>query len=630
MRYSSEWDRFFATPGAKRWLTRSRLPRSNALFLRTDRPSVGGRPKKEDYVYSLDPDLLRLTEFVAKRATDAFPVDVRPDGFAGPTAVPGNFFNVLGVSGYGMDPLPLPLLDNAKYARSLGLADRIRPQDAPYLDELIRLFFGAAAPTNLYVRKEANTGFPYFVTDVQYKKMSFLKMVHNVDDFLNSVSGDEARLEHLLETYHGLMLSSINERQQPPGISKKDGRYVPKPRNAPTPQQARSGDFQGGTHANFTVVGQHGEVLEDHFAMRRRTVFGMCGPLNYFGTAVMAAHRSVYLDRFAHTYKVRGPEDKSERVAKYRFVVGSDVKNMDNSLQRWFFDYVLEKLESYWDPRFVEMVRRMLRAPYVVPPPWRKTPEDYDPAFGGSPLNPRSFSTSVGLPSGIFLNPDLGKLFMTFVYVILFRDAGAIYSPTQIEQFLMGRLPGHALMDMADDAAMLTDSERVREHLLRAESPYAVLEPETPVIYLGDVLRQEGNRKDAVPNPLSYVVNMFAREDSIDRKPVSAYADGVMARNQLYSRTPIFRDLNALLEEGFRTCLGFNPLLLARSAARHASFTTDIDAMVRADPAVLHYKVDPNDVSPDVLDEVVSTVPHADFFKQLSVIFNRNTVSLAQ
>lgn len=618
----------FLAPGAKRWLTRSRLPRTNALFPKTDSvaPVRGFDPTR--FSYSTDPDVLRMTEWLAVQATDKFPVDVRPDGFAGPTAVPGNFYNVLSVSGYGMDPLPLPLLDNAKFVKSLGLATSIRKEDVPYLTKLIELFFGAAAPAPLHIRKAASTGFPYFITDIQYKKLGLLKIVHNLPEFLSLMAGGGSELTDAYQRYHSVALFAINERQQPAGVSRKDGHFAAKPRNAPTAEEARSGDFDAKSLASF-AVDIDGRVLQDHFAMRRRTVFGMSGLLNYLGTAFMGFHRAVYLDRFAFTYKTRGPQDKEERIRSYRYVVGSDVKSMDTTVPRWFFDFLIAELPKYWDERLVEMLRRMLHAPYVVPPPWRKTVESYNPFFGDSPFHPDSFTTNVGLPSGIFINPDSGKLWMTFVYIILYRDAGAIHSPDQIEPFLMGRLPGHALLDMSDDAAMLTDSEIVRDRLHAASSPYAVLVPETPVIFLGDVLTTSGGVRRAFPNPQTFVVNMFAREDSIDRKDPKQYAEGFIARYQLYSGTPIFRDLNQLTEEGFRRFLGYNPYLNARSAARRASFVTDIDAMVKENPNVLYYKVDPADVSPDVLDELVGTIPAEDLYPTLTKFLNPKGVSIA-
>jgi hypothetical protein len=155
----------FKPARAKQWLTRKREPRQSALFPLTyaDKPTRDFDPSK--FAYALDPRTLRITERLSVRLTEEFPRDTTPEGFAGPSAVPGNFYAVRSVSGYGMDPLPLPLMDNGPFVKSLGLRDSIRHEDIPWLKSLIRLFFGHVTPASLHIRKAASTSFPYFEKD---------------------------------------------------------------------------------------------------------------------------------------------------------------------------------------------------------------------------------------------------------------------------------------------------------------------------------------------------------------------------------------------------------------------------------------------------------------------------------
>lgn len=627
MKIKPEHEFIFAQPGAKRWLTRSRLPRPNALMAL----SLSMTPERtpEYYLYSTDRRALNLTESLHAIYSREFKVDVLPSGFAGPTGVPGNFNALFNVSGYGMDPLPIPVRDNATLIASNDLVSSIRAEDGPYLTELVKLFFGHVAPSNLHIRKAASTGFPFFTTDNQYKKLAALKILHNVDDWLDKMSGDDSQLEDALRDYHTMFLYAIQERQQPNSISEKDGKFISKPRTAPTEQEARSGDYSGGTIADMTVHDKHGNVIEGHFAMRRRDVFGGNGPLNYALTAIINCFREVYLKRFAFTYKTRDREDKQRKIAPYAHVVGSDVKTMDKMCPEWFTSFVMNDLTKYLDDRVVRVMDRLFRAPYVVPPPWRKTSESYNPVFGESPLKDTSFDNHVGLPSGIAFNPDWGKLWMTFVYVILYKDVGAIHSPRDIEPLLRGLNRDHALQDMSDDAVFLTNSATVARRLTTPSSPYAVLEVEKPVIFLGDVYCDVSGKKEVYPNPVTYAVNLLCREDSVDRISPQALGEGLLARMQVYSHSPIFRDLNAIFEQEFRKHVGINPTLIARSLAKRQSFN-EIDALVRNSPGVLHYKVDPKDVSADVLDEVVATIPASDFFNEIRHLFKVPTVGLEE
>lgn len=607
------------TTPAKRYLARKRGRQPNAILPLTYELD-SRRLTAEHYLFADDSRALRLTEELVRRLTDEFPPDVLPDGFCGATAVPSDWYSLLNVSGSGMDPLPIPIFDNATFIKANGLESALRESDRPWLHELIRLFHQAAAPCDLTIRKEASTSFPYFQKDPQYKKLAALKALRECESFLKlGCSDTEAGLKEFMLEFHALYLFAIHKRSQPNAVRRdpKTGEFSSKPRTAPTEEEARTGAYAGTTFADMTAYDRNGRPIDGHFAMRERDVFGGNGPVNYFLTAIWGCFRKVYLDRFAFTYKVRGDEDKAARLRPYKYVVGSDVKTMDKLIPRWFIDEYCARLPDYVDERVVEIFRRAYHASYVAPSPWVETPPDYSPFFGPSPFDPKGFTANVGLPSGIGPNPDIGKLWMTFNYLLVARDVGALSSPVDIEPFLQGRNPKMCLLDTADDAVFGADTESRAAALRAAKTPYAVLEPETPVIYLGGVYMRTSAGIDVVPNPVTFLVNMLCREDSIQRRGPIAWAQGYLARQIVYARTPTYRDLLAIFEESCRKHIGINPTLLARASAVHEVRST-IDAMVEADPAVLHYKVDPADVSPEVLDRVVSILPFRDFADAMS------------
>lgn len=614
------FDKLCSTAAAKRYLARKRRSAPNAL-LPLSFESDPRRLTPESYLHSTDPRALRLIERLEERLNKEFPPDVRPSGFCGSTAVPTDWNGLRNVSGIGMDPLPIPIYDNARFIEKSGLKSAIEPGDVPWLKEIIRLFHCAAAPADVLIRKAASTSFPYFAKDISYKKLAALKALCNIDDYLaKACANDRGSLEAWLQDYHACYLYAIHLRQQPNAILHKEGRWSSKPRTAPTEREARSGLYTGNTFADMTVHDANGHEIEGHFAMRQRDVFGLNGPLNYVLSAFWGCFRAVYLDRFAFTYKVRGDQDKAERMRSYRFVVGSDVKTMDKLVPRWFIDFYTDELHQYLDERVVKLFRRAYAAPYVAPNPWRATPPSYSPFFGPSPLEPWKFDAHVGLPSGIGPNPDIGKLWMTLNYVLVGRSVGALLRPTDIEPFLMGKNPKLCLLDTADDAAFGTDTQERADALKRATTPYAILEPETPVIYLGGVFTETSAGMDVFPNPVTFLVNLLCREDSISQKGPAVWAEGYEARCAVYSRTPIFRDLMRIWEEVCREEVGINPTLMARALAGRRP-PVDIDAMVLADPTTLHYKVDPKDVSPEVLDSIVGKVPAADFINEVRHLF---------
>lgn len=609
--------------GAKRWLSRPRDSAPNALFPRTLKDVSSRRYDPELFVYSDSPDMLSMTEELGDELSSALPVDVLDTGFAGETAVPTNFYSVRAVSGYLSDPLALPSTNNSGFVKELGLVNDIRPADVPYLKKIIELFFGHVQPAPLHIRKKASTSFPFFTSDNQYKKMAAMKALKNIDHYLKCSTGGPASLKTALNDYHSLILYALHERGQADSVKCENGNYVTKVRKAATPEESRQG--APGSITIDSSIKVDGILVPGHFAMRRRVVYGMCGVPNYVLTAVIGCHRAVYLKRFASTYKTRGPKDKEEKISRFKYVVGSDVKSMDTTTPRWFFEFLLNELTQYWDESLVELLRRMLYASFVSPPPSKNTPDNYDPLFGPDPLS-GEFNLATGLPSGIAINPDLGKLWMTFVYLILYRDAGAIRSPADIESFLSGNNRDHGMLDMGDDATLMTNSISVRDKLMKASSPYAVLEPETPVIFLGDVFATRAGQSRAFPNPVTYVVNMIARENSIDRMNPVSYAEGYLARHQHYSATPKFAEINDTFERLARKHLNINPLTLAKGIARKQRFDS-LEAMLRENEHYLHYRIDPADVSPEVLDEIVATIPAVDFYNDIRHLFKVPTTA---
>lgn len=609
----------FESPGSIRWLKRDRKPLPHAILPLTI--DTRAETSSDNFLFSTDSRALALKEALADRLTHEFPASKDEYGFATDTGVPGDFYALRNLSGCGMDPLPIPVISNKDLLESNNIATTIDPADKPWLIEVVRLFFEYAAPANLHIRKAASTAFPFFTSDVQYKKLATWKIISNMDSFFDAALGNSsAHAKVLLDEFHSLNVAGINERQSSDSVKKTaNGVFEPKVRIAPTIEEARSGNYSGKTTANKKVT-IDGVEIEGHFAMRRRDVFSYSGPPNYFLTAIASSFREVYLHRFSATYKSRGSADKEQRIAPYLHVIGSDVKTMDKMMPEFFIDAVLVEMAKYMDERIPMLLKRMLKSPYVVPPPFINTPSDYDPLFGVSPLVDPTWEQWHGLPSGIAFNPDFGKLWMTFVYVLVMRDAGGLKLPGEIEAFLMHQNKDVAMLNMSDDCCFLTNSFTIAERLRTATSKYAILEPEQPVIYLGDVFTRHNGGVRAFPNPITYVVNMLAREDSVAKLNLKNYAEGFIARQQVYSASPIFRDINSIFEEECKRHISVSPSFIARSLASMAP-QSDVDAMFRLDPRVIYYKVDPSEVSPELLNEVVATIPAKDIWPHTSKLF---------
>lgn len=609
------------------YLTRPRPRLANPLFPTSTTP--GKERNRENYIFADDPRMLRAAEEIGDTATREFPSKFFDNGFCDGTGVPGDFNSVRCVSGIGQDPQPLPLVDNAKLVEAAGLASALRAEDRPWMEELVRLFFGAAVPADLHIRAKATTSAPDFQKDgvqgMEYKKLGTLKILKSMRVVLALFMKGEYIT--LLNEFRVLFLYVMQSRAQPDRVYQENGVWKTKERLAPTVEEARGG-LAAKTAADKRAFNWQGSEIPGHFAMRLRDVFGLSGLLNYTISAVMGCFRAVYLQRFAATYKTRGAEDKRARIEKYKYVVGSDVKTMDKLIPRWFMDELCVMLTKYLDDNFVALLRKAFKSPFVAAPNGTMYGDDFNPLFGGNPLDPR-FDNHPGLPSGIAINPDIGKLWMTFNYALVYRDCGALSSPSELEAWLAGDNPDHALQDMADDAAMLTNSATVAAKMYAAKSPYVILEVEKPVVFLGDVYCLEGGRKLVYPNPVTYVVNTIAREDDMSKVPLPQWATGILARELLYSKAPIYRDLSRLVSLTYRKHLGFDPNQLAKKVSMPLTGESEADLMFRLNPDSIHYKVDPEDVSPTLLNASVATLSAEDWWDDIRYLFKVRTAPYA-
>lgn len=607
----------FKFHGAVRWFKRNR---NNAPIAIAPKEGVALRANADQskYLLSTDRSVLDFTEELAEQANKHFPREVRSDGFSGPNGVPGDFWNLLNVGGYAMTPRPLPVCDNRTLVSENGVRDKIRNEDAPYLIQLIKLLFGHHRPANLHIRKAASTGFPYFTSDNEYKKMAVYKALKESDRFLKLMTGSESDLRLAAHEYGSMYLYAIQERRQPNKVVVKDGKFSSKQRIAPSAENARGTNLVT-QYADMSVM-LDGHKLDKHFAMRSRDVFGLSGVVNYYLTAIFGCMRDSMYARFGFTYKVRGADEKEDRASRFAYTQGVDVKTMDKMIPRWFADFFFDQLCYYLDERVVEVARRAFRAPYCAPPP-DNVYDGFNPLFGGSPFDPQSMTNHYGLPSGIAFNPEFGKLWMTFVYVILLKDGGVLTSPHEIETLLTGKHQKIVMYDSADDAAFFTNDPRVAKTLDDPVSPYAVLEKENPVVYLGDVLYRDASGKaHAAGNPITYLVNPVCREATMSNNPSRNWGMGILARESVYSRMPCYRDLLMMREELELKHFGFS---FIQQAKLHTMFApVDVEAeILRMHPEYLYYKVDPSTVSSALLDELIATIPHSDFYHLIAPLF---------
>lgn len=586
---------------------------------------------------------MRYRQFCAALARDAsrlFPARVREDGFADSTAVTADFSALLSVSGAEMVPATAPLLDRSRLLESKHLSlDFVSSQDRDVFRAGHRLMFGKRrADVPMRFARLSSTSNPFFEYDVVWKNGMITHALANVPRVLDLVMASD--LDALRREFAMVFCSTlVKRRQSEGGTGLLEGKFEPKPREVVDREYAATGGKRGRRFVadkRFALRPWIPDSYPDAAAMRVRTAWGYGAAVTYFLTAAFTGARAYYYDEFAFTWHHTTPEQIAAKVRGAYAVMGADVTQMDQLYPDFLLAAHAEWLGDYFHPAIAKMEDMVNWSAFYAP-----SPGPGIPAYWGG--DPRRIDGSVrpGLNSGRASNPDLGKWGMTFSYVcMLARIWPDILTwrgtlEDSLAGFLKGEHPDVALLDMADDAVFIvrdTDAGRAGapqlDAMLRSGrgSPYFAIGFEDGIAFLGNVLRrdEQGRDLDPVPNPLTYLVNMFAPEHGIDSPHRRYWGLGVQEREKHYAATPLARELSDLVISHWQRHFDASIPHPYAAAAAHAreirpealGGDTYADIAVRLNPDYLHYRFTAADVSEATLNLTTSSVS-ADALKAL-------------
>lgn len=579
-----------------------------------------------------DPRFLRAMSDLAARLSN-IPVNIDASGVLGPEAVPGDFRQLLTVAGHGMTPVSVPPVTNEPIREELHLLrDFATPRDREIFDGLVTAMFARTAPSSVPIRRAASTGAPDYMADMPKKKRELRAILGDVDTFLDMVHS--GKLLDLFVEFNSPIVHTIGIRTQADKVTLENGRLISKPREVNDELAARSGFKEGRRFPADKRVFVDSNEVAGHFAGRRRTVYGTSFGPNYLMAAICAQWRAVYLEDFAFTWKHRTPDQILGKMRKYRAVVGFDVKQFDQTVPEFLIDAMVESIGRYTDPRVCSLIKLLFKAPYIVPYPWDegRGEYDFDPLFGGDPFDVGCFDNLNGLPSGIAINPDTGKLMMMFQYLVALDRYHGDVLEVGIDVILRGEHSRYAALNMGDDCVLLVDdrnfAEWFRTSWKDANAAYFALEEERPISFLGNVpYRDDAGDLQLAPNVISFLVNWLVPEHGIDHASrVRFWAVGERERRVHYARAPMYPEVKNALEDAFQTHCSFSPSAVAEeafSSQRRLMTLSTWDALVLQNPDYLHYRVDPSDISPEVLDIIVTSLTADEVWPHLKHLFDR-------
>lgn len=582
-------------------------------------------------VLSTDPRFVEFKKTLAIEATTRFPANIDSDGFADKTGVTRDFSALLSCSGIKMDPSNAPVVDREKMLADAKVSNGfVNDRHARIARALHRQMFGKRdLGASYHFSAVSSTSNPFFAYDTPWKKDMILRLLSQAEEILQKVDKDDL---HGLYRDHGMMfMATLVERHQPEGgTGLLENKFSPKARKVASIEYALSGGRSGSliTADKSSMLKQHwGINPQDACAMRVRTAYGFAGAVSYFVSCWFAGMRSQYYNSGAFTWHHTTPEQIYSKIEGAEAVIGLDVTTMDQLYPSFLLDKHAEWIGEYVDPRFAKLLSWVNYAPYFAP----QLGSGLKPYWAGDPRKLSTFNVDVGLSSGRADNPDLGKFYMTFVYLAFMDDVlGDLLSfagdeQTSLAAALAGKHPRFKLLDMSDDAVLIFpkgESELVAQVKKRiaegGSSPYAVLQPETGVAFLGNVLIKDGvgQLTRPIPNPVTYLVNRHCPEHGIRSNHRKFWGLGLYSATEHYSQAgSVISELIDMTRFYWKKSFDEvpNPYQMA---ARHMELQSlrdlpalsYIDADVLLNPSKRHYRYRPEDISPEVLELLTGTV----------------------
>lgn len=571
-------------------------------------------------VFSTDRDFLKFMSHLRRELMTRFPMEIYPDGTC-KDGIASKFSKLGNVAGVLMTPTSIPAEDNTHLRNLLGLVcDHFKNDEHREIAEsLFSCMFEYFDIANLHLNRLASMGPPIYSNDIILKKQLLLKCLKEHEQFLRYI--DNGNLDALMLDYNAPLVYLIGERVQPDSMVERDGVFSPKPRLVNTEAYSRGLDDNGRIIADKSVR-IDGLLLDEHCAMRRRNVWGHAFVCNYALATYMNFFRAHYLSEYHFTWKHRSLPDIADKIDKWKYFAGFDVTNFDTTVPQFLIDYLTDKFSEVLDPRVAKMMKLMCHAPFIAQTP-TNAPHDIivtNPFHGIDPFNVDTFKFNYGLPSGIACNPDFGKFFMMFQYLVLMNDLCHDVLKVGVDRILRGDHDRYAFLNMGDDCVVLMNDERLYKSVIsgKYKTDYFKVEPESPISFLGGVIYREGNKTKVAPNLETYFANWLCPEKGIDhyaRK--NFWAVGEFERTKYYASAPCFKDAYDLMNSLFTKYVGKSiPTLVdhARLEQLELFNLSPIDMLVLQNPGYLHYRFTEDDISEQVRDILVTSLEGDELF----------------
>lgn len=567
-------------------------------------------------IRSTDPVFNRYMNRLADELDKMFPPRMSDNGFLLSGAAT-SFSKIKTIAGMKMIPMNVPTLNNVSVQKDYGLKPFPQSElDLEIARTVLRLCLKAGDPSSGTISRISSTTIPYFTSAMPLKQRIVREAFADLPRIIDASYDDNLDAMYALGIIpYSVLVQRLQQDSVVDGVGKI--RRV----------RGLEGVFLNADKRK--AIDALDPKLEGA-AARVRTAYALSGRMSYLMSCFMQHFRG-YLDRYEFTWKQRSFNDMRDKMHDLAWVRGFDATQMDTTLPYSFALIFCKHMSEQFGGAFDGLFSYMNHAGIFVPDP------DGSGRVGLSKSGVTSASW-VGLSSGRPDNPDMGKMWMTTVYLIMLKDVtrsataedfarelGFANLELAIDMFLRGKAR-YRQLNMGDDEFLggVNGTEATLNALDQLSSsgvsfsPYCKIEFERVIAFLGGVATSTGGanpRLDAVePNAVSQLSNFFCPERDFGGQMRKFAGQGRLLALEHYSRSSTAAEVWREACLMWRRYTDFPDLMSiitkhARENPVADQGLREIDIMALEDPSKIYYRVSLDDLHSSVRELLIQEVP---------------------
>lgn len=573
-----------------------------------------------------DPRYVKFMTVLHRRLSESEALQPMTDRgeWTGSNGVADNFDAMLSVTGVPMQPRGYVSMNSSterkRYNLPLGFRDE---REREVFSFAARAMFSAYVKGDIRIKDGSSSGPPHMVSDRERKIKIATQALANENQIIDLTLSN--KMDELRRKCSVVWLAHCGGRLQQEVPSKK--------RSVISPMTAAY-DVADPGYPEYADKSVAYAGLPDNFcAQRARIVVGIPTAINVILAKYLKPYDDVFTKRFPLTFKNR-QSDLTASKLNYAFsrlerpdCAFVDVTGYDRTFFAEAHDAVAAVIADAIHPDIGEFYRYAMSCPYYIP----ATTEEFNKTgtkgylFGDpndmihsreriSFLLSGTFATSINGRLGIFGN-HLVLLDYLLGRNLTYEDALA-YLSWDKDVFMLNGGDDHAVIGERDLIKAYFDEQFQADHSLFR------LDRQPRSIYLGNVyapladspvddrnMPAKNARFTSYPNISSFIIKTFSPERGYDHRLRRGWREGLKYKLQHYASCPAFGDVMRILDEVHEEIYGLS--FSAYVNGLSALSISDADALFMDNPDAIYYKLDPSEVSPELLAAEFVSIPQS-------------------